>query len=211
MFEGLKTRCSRHTPGTCTTCNGTWAVCCSPSPSLSGTYPAIKNCVCERLYSPQTGGASEERLSSLSSPQHVGHRFVRHLMRMLPCRPALQLMLMLPCRPGVHGWGLPPHRPRDATQILRNGALKAGRSGPSRLSRPWYRSSLYFHLHSIDGRIFVEVVREASHLAPGAIPLALSRPLARAPPVPASRDRDKTLTLPRPYRTPATHKRQENP
>jgi len=158
MFEGLKTRCSRHTPGTCTTCIGSWPVSCSPSPSLSDTYPAIKDCGCERLYYRQTGGASQECERRYSA----GHRFVRHLMRMLPCRPALQLMLMLPCRPGVHGWGLPPHRPGDATEILRHGALKAGRSGPSRLSRPWYRSSLYSHLHSIDGRIFVEVVRRVT-------------------------------------------------
>ena len=28
MFEGLKTWCSRHTTGTCTTCNGSWPVSC---------------------------------------------------------------------------------------------------------------------------------------------------------------------------------------
>ena len=126
MFEGLKTRCSRHTPGTCTTCNGSWPVSCSPSPSLSGTYPAIKNCGCERLYSPQTGGASEERLSSLSSPQHVGHRFVRHLMPMLPCHPALQLMLMLPCRPGVHGMGPPPSQAGGCDRNIATWCLVGG-------------------------------------------------------------------------------------
>jgi hypothetical protein len=150
MFEGLKTRCSRHTPGTCTTCIGSWPVSCSPSPLLSDKYPAIKDCGCERLYYRQTGGASQE-CERRYSPQNAGHRFVRHLMRMLPCRPALQLMLMLPCRLGVHGWGLPPHRPGDATEILRQGALQAGRlywAQPRLTFEDLVQVFLYSHLHS---------------------------------------------------------------